>query len=62
MTLAIRYVRAPKPITSLRLVFDAVKPTSLRRLLFPALVTLLISTLTFPAGFGQFMAGQVTPG
>ncbi|XP_070228418.1 chloride channel protein 2 isoform X4 [Bos mutus] len=31
-----------------------------KRLLFPALVTLLISTLTFPAGFGQFMAGQLS--
>uniref|UniRef100_A0A8C4QMA1 Chloride channel, voltage-sensitive 1b n=1 Tax=Eptatretus burgeri TaxID=7764 RepID=A0A8C4QMA1_EPTBU len=31
-----------------------------KRLLFPATVTFIIATLTFPAGFGQFMAGQLT--
>ncbi|XP_077868660.1 chloride channel protein 2-like [Saccoglossus kowalevskii] len=32
------------------------------RFIYPAIVTIILSTLTFPLGFGQFMAGELTPG
>ncbi|XP_077992850.1 chloride channel protein 2-like [Glandiceps talaboti] len=35
---------------------------SKNRYLYPGIITIVISTFTFPLGFGQFMAGELTPG
>ncbi|XP_070561651.1 chloride channel protein 2-like isoform X2 [Ptychodera flava] len=32
------------------------------RYIYPVCITIIISTFTFPLGFGQFMAGELTPG